>query len=211
MLQRSSQVGEFYRMSPPPVWDPTKKLPGTYMVSVAPLTRATQSTRPTPVLTTHCAPICFSFQDIMIYDEETDQLKHIPFAQALYATGLDGAQLRAALDWDTAIGRNPLVAPTDTAPPAGVMDGIAAGAMDAAGLIAAVNAGVWMPVCITIARPFMEHLMMSAIACVSGRDTGATLFGPADMQISANTSVKTIEGESAPSPIAPTAPTTSPI
>lgn len=33
MLQRSSQIGEFYRMSPPPVWDKKKKLPGTYMVS----------------------------------------------------------------------------------------------------------------------------------------------------------------------------------
>ena len=35
---------------------------------------------------------------------------------------------------------------------------------------------------------------MSTVCTVSGRDTGATLFGPADMQISANTSVKTIEG-----------------
>jgi len=32
---------------------------------------------------------------------------------------------------------------------------------------------------IVIARPFIEHLMHSAIAMVSGRDTGATLFGPA--------------------------------
>ena len=32
MLQRSSQVGEFYRMSPPHVWDRTKQLPPQYMV-----------------------------------------------------------------------------------------------------------------------------------------------------------------------------------
>jgi hypothetical protein len=57
-----------------------------------------------------------------------------------------------------------------------------------------VEYGMWMPFCITIARPFIEHSMLSAIVTVSGRDTGATLFGPADMQISANTSVKTIEG-----------------
>ena len=57
-----------------------------------------------------------------------------------------------------------------------------------------VKAGAWLPICVTIARPFIEHQMMSAIAAVSGRDTGATLFGPADMQLSANTSVKTIEG-----------------
>jgi len=61
-------------------------------------------------------------------------------------------------------------------------------------LIKLVRAGVWVPVEIVIARPFIEHLMLSAIVTVSGRDTGATLFGPADMQISANTSVKTIEG-----------------
>jgi len=36
--------------------------------------------------------------------------------------------------------------------------------------------------------------MHSVILTVSGRDTGATLFGPADMQLSANTQVKTIEG-----------------
>ena len=34
---------------------------------------------------------------------------------------------------------------------------------------------------IVIARPFIEHLMMSAVMTVAGRDTGATLFGPADM------------------------------
>eukprot|EP00966_Prymnesium_polylepis_P227571 5266522-Prymnesium_polylepis.1 len=44
-----------------------------------------------------------------------------------------------------------------------------------------VNYGIWLPVEIVIARPFIEHLMLSAIVCVAGRDTGATLFGPADM------------------------------
>ena len=47
---------------------------------------------------------------------------------------------------------------------------------------------------IVLARPFIEHLMHNVIMTVSGRDTGATLFGPADMQLSANTQVKTIEG-----------------
>jgi hypothetical protein len=46
---------------------------------------------------------------------------------------------------------------------------------------------------LVVCRPFIEHVMHSAIAMVAGRDTGATLFGPADMQISANTQVKTIE------------------
>ena len=32
---------------------------------------------------------------------------------------------------------------------------------------------------IVVARPFIEHLMHSAVVAVAGRDTGATLFGPA--------------------------------
>tara|TARA_B110001450_G_scaffold105524_1_gene99921 strand:- start:3060 stop:3731 length:672 start_codon:yes stop_codon:yes gene_type:complete len=46
-------------------------------------------------------------------------------------------------------------------------------------LILLVQAGVWCPIEIVIARPFIEHLMLSAIVSVAGRDTGATLFGPA--------------------------------
>ena len=61
-------------------------------------------------------------------------------------------------------------------------------------VIDCIGAGDWCPVEIVVCRPFIEHLMLSAIVTVAGRDTGATLFGPADMQISANTSVKTIEG-----------------
>jgi hypothetical protein len=44
----------------------------------------------------------------------------------------------------------------------------------------AVAAGVWVPVEIVIARPFIQHLMLSAIVAVAGSKTGATLFGPAD-------------------------------
>jgi len=40
----------------------------------------------------------------------------------------------------------------------------------------------YVQVAIIIARPFIEHLMMSAVMTVAGRDTGATLFGPADMR-----------------------------
>ena len=46
-------------------------------------------------------------------------------------------------------------------------------------LVALVAAGRWVPVELVIARPFVEHLMMSAVLAVAGRDTGATLFGPA--------------------------------
>jgi hypothetical protein len=39
--------------------------------------------------------------------------------------------------------------------------------------------GTWMAVSLVIARPFIEHRMMSAVLAVAGSDTGATLFGPA--------------------------------
>jgi len=61
-------------------------------------------------------------------------------------------------------------------------------------LIDANASGEHLEVSLVIARPFIEHRMMSAVLAVAGADTGVTLFGPADMQISANTSVKTIEG-----------------
>lgn len=56
---------------------------------------------------------------------------------------------------------------------------------------------------IIVARPFIEHTMHNVIMCVAGRDTGATLFGPADMQLSANTQVKTIEGHVSARALAP--------
>ena len=42
-----------------------------------------------------------------------------------------------------------------------------------------VACGIWLPLQIVIARPFIEHAMYSAIVAVAGEDTGATLFGPA--------------------------------
>lgn len=56
MLQRSSQVGEFYRMTPPAVWDKSKKLPGTYMVSVVSTPQNTHTRHPYSALT--CNSIC---------------------------------------------------------------------------------------------------------------------------------------------------------
>lgn len=65
---------------------------------------------------------------------------------------------------------------------------------DITAFVTASETGAYLPMSLVIARPFIEHRMMSAVLSVAGTDTGATLFGPADMQISANTSVKTIEG-----------------
>lgn len=188
MLQRSTQVGEFYRMHPPPVWDPHKKLPATYA-------------------------------DILIYDEEADKHQHIRFRTALAAactapdpnagsnpallTLLTGIKDAAAAErafqdaittrYGEAVG-NLTIGASGSDPETAINRLCNNGGCTKEHLVAAVEAGAWVPFCIVIARPFIEHLMMSAIMTVSGRDTGATLFGPADMQISANTSVKTIEG-----------------
>ena len=157
MLTRSSQVGEFYIMGPPPNQPP---------------------------------PNTKGFMDILIYDEEADRHVRITWGEAIDATMLqndgeihannatplwateDGFGTKAewwteAQKWNTA---NKSGTKTD---------------LDAA------YAG--KPIYIVIARPFIEHLMHSAVIAVGGKDTGATLFGPADMQISANTQVKTIE------------------
>jgi hypothetical protein len=45
-----------------------------------------------------------------------------------------------------------------------------------------------------VVRPFIEHNTLSAVVSVAGSDTGATLFGPSDMQLSSNTSTKVVEG-----------------
>lgn len=57
-----------------------------------------------------------------------------------------------------------------------------------------IEEGKWTPFRVILTRPFIEHTMLSMVMAVSGRDTGAMLYGPSDMQISANTQVKTIEG-----------------
>lgn len=183
-----------------------------------------------PGLPIPCTLVC-SFQLTQpilvhrIYDEESDRHIHIPFEQAMKATGygaaggpvgdifklagvsaadVDKADAHAAVR--LAFGSTAAnSAPVATRNFSDIRNAAAAGQANdvatqpgclttAQQLTKLVEEGIWCPVEIVIARPFIEHLMMSAIITVAGRDTGATLFGPADMQISANTSVKTIEG-----------------
>ena len=141
------------------------------------------------------SPLACRLQDLLIYDEEGDQLKHISFSQALYATG---ANTTGSLQISLLVGDREEF--KDNLPKGPLVDraGVVQNAESAATKIleqlknkdvaltpellnSAVAAGIWIPVCITVVRPFIEHLMMSTIATVSGRDTGATLFGPADM------------------------------
>lgn len=214
MLQRSTQVGEFYRMSPPAVWDSSQRLPSSYMGKP----RNNALSLPCTALdcvqyTILTTPLLFPFADIMIYDEESDRHIHIPFQQALWATTYGDARgprgdlfKLTALTPDVVEKCNKSSAVMKTfgggadavAFQGGLDDGtngfgtwLSDGTRDYTDdavilavinqIILAVKAGVWVPVEIVIARPFIEHLMLSAIVTVSGRDTGATLFGPADM------------------------------
>ena len=153
MLQRNTQVGEFYRMRAPSIdWTPADK------------TKAAAENAKHK-----------NYMDIIIYNEESDMHVHISFEEALKATCVFNS------DKSLAVAENPFKA----------KDG---SALDYDTLVNNNKNGVWMPVSLVIARPFIEHRMMSAVLAVAGADTGVTLFGPADMQISANTSVKTIEG-----------------
>jgi len=181
MLSRSTQVGEFYVMRPPPF-------------------------PPKPGVT--------GFMDIFLYDEEGDRHVRISWSDALRATGAEhlmtGAKKSTPMPDVPAFVTDGAVNKTGGAPGNGAN---ASGDFEAwyghAKWLESVNKS-GLPeaeykdyktayeakkgIYIVIAKPFIEHVMHSAIAMVSGRDTGATLFGPADMQISANTQVKTIEG-----------------
>tara|TARA_B110001450_G_scaffold31814_1_gene27609 strand:+ start:218 stop:808 length:591 start_codon:yes stop_codon:yes gene_type:complete len=138
-----------------------------------------------------------------IYDEESDRHVHITFNEALNATcygHADGPKgdlfglatvsdelnpkLTAnggvnAATWRGLVLNNPLLPATQ----ANNMKDLTTVLPNITAIITAVKdaiaAGQWVPVELVIARPFIEHLMLSAIVTVSGRDTGATLFGPA--------------------------------
>jgi len=164
MLQRFSQVGEFYVLSKPGIPPKVEQM---------------------------------GFMDVLIFDEESDRHVKITYRQALLATG--AVTVNAA--GDVAAKGGPFVDAKAMSGGTTLGDWAAAATIllkanekplaDANAVKAVVDA-VDAPV--VIARPFLEHAMLSAVLAVSGADTGATIFGPSDMQISANTSVKTIEG-----------------
>ena len=152
MLTRSSQIGEFYIMSPPQV----KPENGQYTC------------------------------DMLIYDEESDRHVRISWGDALDACCIEGGEN---------LQDEGISAETEMRYPTEKMDGSTLEKWYASckkwrdevnekdGPI-----GDWdsldKDVRIVVARPFIEHLMHNVIMTVSGRDTGATLFGPADMQLS---------------------------
>lgn len=167
MLQRFTQVGEFYVMSTPDGIGTAKDKVG--------------------------------FMDVLVYDEESDRHVKISYRSALESTGLFnvGDYPATTVALTNGIENKPLsykdakggdMTLEQYAEAATIL--LAANEKPEVTITAAGEKGA--P--IALARPFIEHAMLSAVLTVSGGDTGATIFGPSDMQISANTSVKTIEG-----------------
>tara|TARA_Y100001970_G_scaffold220568_1_gene270961 strand:- start:894 stop:1316 length:423 start_codon:yes stop_codon:yes gene_type:complete len=138
LLQRSTQVGEFYRMKAPRIG----KLAPNYM-------------------------------DVVIYDEESDKHVHITFADALKYARWD--QLSDEYK-QTIVDAHNAAKPKEGAYDLQVGSTMA----NIVGAVAKANPE-WVGIEIVLVRPFIEHLMQSAVMAVAGRDTGATLFGPADM------------------------------
>jgi hypothetical protein len=124
--------------------------------------------------------------DIMIFDEERDAHVRIGWREALNATlcAQEAAFLTKYKEKPMAGGGNLEDWATKANAWAIYNDAETTNAYE----------GLDKDVRIIVARPFIEHAMHNVIMTVAGRDTGATLFGPADMQLSANTQVKTIEG-----------------
>ncbi len=190
MLQRSSQVGEFYRMSPPAVYDTNTRLPKSYMDIMIydeesdrhihiPFRQAMYAT--TLGGTGGVTSDIFRLQDLTTAD--TDK-----FVRSLAARPYNsppGTAVEAPAPPVALVGLPPATDANSLKTLGSALNGVGATEANAADyanmIIGLVEVGVWMPVEIVICRPFIEHLMMSAIVCVSGRDTGATLFGPADM------------------------------
>jgi len=178
MLTRSSQIGEFYIMSPPQV---------------------------KPANAQHTC-------DMLIYDEESDRHVRIMWADALAACCIETAGEEGGLDGSSVPGNTPMANPTDDMKDKNTLGDWYERAKAWADATGKDNPefGEWdgldKDIRIVVARPFIEHLMHNVIMTVSGRDTGATLFGPADMQLSANTQVKTIEGHVSARALAPSTP-----
>lgn len=172
MLTRNSQVGEFYIMGPP-----EGKIEAD----------------------------SYGFMDILIYDEEADRHVRIKWEHALAATLMVNSSIvpdaepiydkpktmveddltantrvawyDAAMAWQKANERQEALATGVPLDGANTTAAMTAKEVEAYWREKAAKANVY----IVIARPFIEHMMHSAVVAVGGKDTGATLFGPAGM------------------------------
>ena len=160
MLTRNSQVGEHYIMQPP-------------------------QTDPAADVTDEDAKKAKNRHtcDMLIYDEESDRHVRVTWAAAL-ENALHGYAGQDAAD----PADMPMVSTGGTAPMSFKNWRTKANAWKSfnEGGDGTYGKGDLDPaIRIVVARPFIEHLMHSVVMSVAGRETGATLFGPADSAPSA--------------------------
>ena len=166
-LTRSTQIGEFYVMCAAPA-RPTPDGPAASTPSAsARARRMPPQIKPTGDDHRHCC-------DLLIYDEESDKHVRIGWREAMKACCL------ANIAEETVIA-GPKGADEMRVYPQTGRGNITKDWKSAATAIADYNDGdsddwstVNTNIRIVLARPFIEHLMHSAILCVAGRDTGAT-------------------------------------
>ena len=174
MLTRSTQVGEFYYMGPPQIEPQGPHIPTNFL-------------------------------NMLIFDEESDKHVVIEWDDAVRATCCKSDSLKDVKLAESSLNIELGTDGTSRLPKfheiATQWSNLNNGKLrnntkprDFDEWIESYREMKGIEIYIAVCRPFIEHLMHSAVLAVSGRDTGATLFGPADMQISANTQVKTIEG-----------------
>jgi hypothetical protein len=200
MLTRSGQLGEFYIMGPPsvkPMANPQAFVPHQLDMVIY------DEERDMHVRVTWEEAVKATLLDLVADNGGTKVNGQLTLAQFEAVAGLwsDFNKTGAPTDFDAAMKASG-VDLIDNAKDAAVLvlgPGATTAAKDAArAAVDSAYQGKDMSMVgdirIVVTRPFIEHTMHSAILTVSGRDTGATLFGPSDMQLSANTQVKTIEG-----------------
>lgn len=207
MLQRSTQVGEFYRMQAPKVFDTNKKLPSHYMdiviydeemdkhvhIGIREALNFALGEKDGGAGQRTIADVGGDWEN-SVKTSDAAKSVHKTVATQYIATmkALADAATAAAVAAAAAAKGTAGEAAADTAaaaalaaaaavPTSAALDVLPTG-MNADALADEVAKGNWLPLEVIIARPFIEHLMMSAIMTVSGRDTGATLFGPAGKQ-----------------------------
>lgn len=212
LLRRRTQVGEFYRMRAPPVHDPARGLSPNYLDILIYDEKVDRLAHISALDALRFA-----------MPEESASGDKGPFKDCDGSNNAEKDPLKLKERMTTPVKTKILQSVTDTVLKTylKVVDsnGTYANvkATDLAALLAEVDAlvgpnktfdytyakfeqlfqlaaiGIWFPLQIVVARPFIEHEMFSSIVAVAGSDTGATIFGHADMQIAANTSVKVIE------------------
>ena len=158
MLTRNSQVGEHYIMQPPQT-DPAADVVG----------EAAKKAK-----NRHTC-------DMLIYDEESDRHVRITWAEALENAlhGYNGTGIEDADMPNVSTGDKPMTF-KDWRTKAKAWQTFNEGGSGTYG-----EGNLDPAIRIVVARPFIEHLMHSVVMSVAGRETGATLFGPADSAPSA--------------------------